>query len=222
MEKDYLNHKKRLRERYLKDGLDGFQEYELLELILSYSLIRKDTKPLAKKLISHFGSLIRVLNAPVDQLIQFDGLSTHTAVLIKLFRDAHPYILKAQVFDKNLSFCSSDDVYHYFKAYFKGKENEEMHIIHLNSQNLVLEIEKHAEGTVSKSAVFPRTLIQSVIRTGASGVILVHNHPGGSLIASPEDHSFTKSIKELLPKIDARLLDHLIIGDNDYCSLMET
>jgi DNA repair protein RadC len=218
VEKNHTHHKERLRKRYEETGLDGFHDYEVLELILSYSLIYKDTKPLAKELIAEFGSLIGVLNAPVEKLSQVKGVTRRTAVMIKLFRDTMTFALSDKIMTENwLSSCN--DVYNYLKHYYKGKQNEEFKVIYLNSRNYIISEETLFRGTVNEAKIYVRNLLQNVIKTGAASIIIAHNHPGGTLKASEEDILITEKIKKVLKYINVNVLDHLIIGDNDYISL---
>lgn len=218
MENNYKDHKKRLRKRYEENGLDGFHDYEVLELILSYSLSRIDTKPIAKKLINEFGSLIGVLNAPVEKLITVDGISSRTAVMIKLYRDTMTYALSDKIMSENC-ITSCNDVYNYLKHYYKGIQNEEFKVIYLNSRNYIIDEETLFRGTVNEAKIYVRTLLQNVMKTGATAIIIAHNHPGGTLKASEEDILITEKIKKILKFIDVNVLDHIIIGDNDYISL---
>ncbi|MCB5230118.1 MAG: JAB domain-containing protein [Candidatus Cloacimonas sp.] len=243
MKVDNSGHRKRLRNRYKENGLDGFNEYEVLELVLSYSLVRQDTKQIAKKLLEKYKNLIDVLNAPVDELTDLDGVGERTAVMLKLFRDTMSYALRKPIFSKDF-IQSSDDVYNYLKVYFKGKRNEEFMVIYLNSAHRILkhkkltpqesdttsdlivktkalEIKTLSEGTVNKAAVYIRQIVEDIIRTNAAAVILAHNHPSGSLEVSQEDVATTSKIASILKILDTEVIDHLIIGDNDYVSLRE-
>ncbi|MBW6516603.1 MAG: DNA repair protein RadC [Candidatus Cloacimonetes bacterium] len=211
-------HKERLRIRYCQDGLAGFHNYEVLELILSYSLIQKDTKQIAKELINEFGSLIGVINAPVEKLIKIEGLGERTVVLLKLFRDTMTYALRENI-TKQICITSCHDVYNYLKHYYKGKQNEEFKVLYLNSRNYIITEETLFRGTVNEAKIYIRTLLQNVIKNGATAIIVVHNHPGGTLKASEEDIMITEKIKKVLTFIDVKVLDHIIVGDNDYISL---
>jgi len=120
---------------------------------------------------------------------------------------------------KEQCITSCHDVYNYLKQYYKGKQNEEFKVIFLNSRNYIIAEETLFRGTVNEAKIYIRTLIQSVVKTGATAIIVVHNHPGGTLKASEEDLHITEKIKKVLGFIDVKVLDHIIIGDNDYLSL---
>lgn len=212
------DHKKRLRARYEKNGLDGFHDYEVLELILSYSLVMRDTKELAKELIKRFGSLIGVLNASNDELAKFEGLGSRTAIMIKLFRDTMTFALSDKIM-KEEWITSCQDVYEYMKTYYKGMRNEEFKVIYLNSRHYIIDEETLFRGTNNEAKIYIRNLIEQVIKKGAAAIIIVHNHPGGTLKASEEDIMITQKIKKVLGYINVNLLDHIVVGDNDYISL---
>lgn len=218
MENSNKQHKERLRKRYTQDGLNGFHDYEVLELLLSYSLVQKDTKDLAKDLIKKFGSLIGVLNSSVEELSGFPGLSQRTSVMLKLFRDTMSYALSDKIMSEEW-ITSCQDVYNYMKVYYKGRRNEEFKVIYLNSRHYIIDEETLFWGTNNEAKIYVRNLIEQVIKKGAAAIIIVHNHPGGTLKASEEDIMITQKIKKILNYINVSLLDHIIVGDNDYISL---
>ena len=211
-------HRQRLRNRYIKNGLDGFHDYEVLELILSYTIHMRDTKDKAKELIGKFGSLIGVLNASVDELVDVQGINDRTAVHIKLFRDTMTFALSDKI-TKQHWVTSCQDVYEYMKTYYKGMRNEEFKVIYLNSRHMIIDEETLFRGTNNEAKIYIRNLIEQVIKKGAAAIIIVHNHPGGTLKASEEDILITRKIKKVLGYISVNLLDHIIVGDNDYISL---
>lgn len=220
MDRTQRGHKERLRSRYRKDGLTGFHDYEVLELILSFSLIRKDTKGLAKELIDKFGKLTDVINAPFESLMEVDGVGERTASLLKLVKDAGEYHLKENLHGKKV-INSPQAVHDYLIYRFKGLSSEEFFVIYLSSAHQVVYSESLFSGTIDRSAVYVRELIERVIRFKSSAVILAHNHPSGNLKPSVEDRRITDKIKRALKYIDVKLVDHLVIGDNDYFSFRE-
>lgn len=214
-------HKKRLRKRYMKDGLKGFHDYEVLEIILSYSLIRKDTKLLAKKLIEKFGGLTEVLNKSVSSLKSIKGIGERTAVLIKLFRDVPAYYMQDNLQDRKISLNSPDEVYDFLDCNYRGSDVEEFVVIYLNTANEVIDINTLFSGTIDRSAIYIRELVKEIIELKSSAVILAHNHPSGNLSPSIQDKQITKKIKRALQHIDVNLLDHIIYGDSDFFSFKE-
>lgn len=222
MESDNQNngHRNRLRQRYEKDGLDGFHPYEVLELLLFYVYPRKDTKALAKKFLSYFNdNLHKLMQADISELTKA-GLTENSATLLKLVRDAFLYQQKLSLI-KTDYFTSSEEVYSYCKHYFKGKMIEEFKIIYLNTANQILNEETLFVGTVNESRVYIRKIVERCLYYGASQVLLVHNHPTGNLKPSDADLIITMKIKDALSLFEIRVLDHLIIGDNDFYSFQE-
>jgi len=213
-------HKKRLRERNRKNGLHGFLNYEVLELMLSYSFVRKDTKKLAKELIERFGSVTDVINAPVNVLTEVNGIGERTAVLLKLFKDVGDFHLREDILAKK-PLNSPEDVYDYLRFHYKGKYIEEFLVIYLNSAHCVIEVKPLFTGTIDRSAVYVRELIQEVIELKSTAVILAHNHPSGKLVPSLDDKRVTTKIKKALSHIEVNLIDHLVCSDKGFYSFKE-
>lgn len=211
-------HKKRIRERYKKNGLDGFHAYEVLELILSYSLVRKDTKRIAKDLLERFRSITNIFNAPIEVLTEVEGVGERTAVLLKLFKDVGDFHRKEDVLAQN-KINSPQDVYDYLGFHYKGKHVEEFIAVHLDSAHRVIEVKPLFTGTINKSAVYVRELIKEIIDLKSSALIIAHNHPSGNLKPSEQDIRVSKKIKKALSYIEVELLDHIICGDGDFFSL---
>ena len=212
-------HKVRLRERYLKDGLSGFHDYEVLEIILSYSIIRKDTKPIAKELLKKFHNLNNVFHAPPQLLMEIDGIGERTASLIKLFKDVNIFRLQEHIIGKDY-FNSSDDIFNYVHTYYKGLKNEEFKIIYLSAKNTILFEETLFKGTVNEAKIYLRVIIEHIILCNAATIVIIHNHPGGTTQPSKEDILITEKIKMAINMINVHLLDHLIISDNEYYSFV--
>lgn len=213
----YNGHKQRLRDKFKQDGLNGFLPYEVLEFLLSFVQIRKDTKKSAKLLIQKFGSLCSVLNAPLALLKDVEGIGDRSAQLIKLCNELLNYTLREKIL-QNEYLNSVNDVITYVKHYYKAKKYEEFKIIYLNSQNQILFEETLFNGTVNKSSVYVRNLIERVLHFNAVAIVLFHNHPGGSLKPSDSDIKITKKIYQALNLLDIKLYDHLIIAGNNYYS----
>jgi DNA repair protein RadC len=218
MDKRKKGHKKRLRNRYKKDGLKGFHSYEVLELILSYSLVRKDTKKLAKDLFERFGTLTNLFNAPLEVLKEVGGVGERTATLIKLFKDVGDFHLKENILAKK-EIKSPQDVYDYLNFHYKGKPIEEFIVIYLDSAHRIIEVKPLFSGTINKSAVYIRELIKEILDLKSSALILAHNHPSGNINPSEQDIRVSKKIKKALSYIEAELVDHVICGDGNFYSL---
>jgi DNA repair protein RadC len=211
-------HKKRIREKYRKGGLNGFHSYEVLELILSYSLVRKDTKKMAKDLLDRFGNITNIFNAPLKTLTEVEGVGQRTAVLLKLFKDVGDFYRREDVLAKE-KIKSPQDVYDYLEFRYKGMHIEEFIVVYLDSAHRVIEVKPLFTGTINKSVVYIRELIKEVLDLKSSALILAHNHPSGNLKPSEQDIRVSKKIKKALSYIEVELVDHVICGDGDFYSL---
>ena len=217
---DQKLHKKRMRDRFIRNGLDGFHDYEVLELILSYSIVRKDTRGLAKNLIRRFGSLTDVLNAPVRQLTEVEGLGERSAVLLKLLRDANVYHLRETILHRDY-ISGAEDIIQYLKTHYKGMKTEEFKVIYLNTQNMIITDETLFYGTLNHSAIYIRKIVEHALMHHAHAVILVHNHPGGNMVPSSDDILITKRIQDALALVEIEVLDHILVGHDKYLSFIK-
>lgn len=217
---DYLGHRKRLRTKFKKTGLSGWQDYEILELILTYCVARIDTKPIAKALLRKFKTLGAVLDADEEDLESVSGIGFRSAILLKLFREVGEIYLKSGL-KKTDSVSSPRAVYDYLAVSLKGKKEEEFKVIFLNSANRPIEVETVQVGTVDKSAIYPRKVVERALKCSAVSVIVAHNHPGGSLKPSEDDIQITEALKSALATVDISLLDHVIISGEGYFSFKE-
>jgi DNA repair protein RadC len=213
----YIGHRQRMKNKYKKSGVDGWLGYEVLELVLSYAIARKDTKPIAKELMARFKTINGVLDADSKELQSVSGISEHTILFLKLLKDIAVLYLKNDLQNKDL-LSSPELVFDYLKASLKGCVDEEIKALFLNARNELIAVEGLHIGTVNKSAIYPRKIVERALYHHAVGVIIAHNHPAGTLTPSKEDCAVTKSIKDALKTVDINLLDHIIIGGNNYFS----
>ena len=213
----YKGHRQRLRKRFEKNGSSAFSEHELLELLLTYSIQVKDVKPLAKKLISRFGSLKEVLDAEISELKNLDGMGEASAILISLVRELNTEYHVGKL--KNAkSLSAPDEVYEFISSKLAGRRDEFFMTIFLNAKNKILDFEISAEGIVNQAVVYPRKIIRKALENNASALILAHNHPSGDPEPSKSDISLTNSLKEICETMHIRLLDHIIVGKFGYFS----
>lgn len=216
----YVEHRQRLKKKYADSGFDAFHDYEALELLLSYAILRKDVKPIAKELMNAFGSIKDIMDASIGDLEQIKGISTHTALLIKIAKDISTLYLKDRAKDKPQISCTSD-LLNYFKTAMGGLKDERFCVIYLDSQNKIIEVETIQEGIVNQAVVYPRKVLENALLQKASALILVHNHPSGYLKPSEADIRLTKMIKETAKMLDILVHDHIIIGENRFFSFRE-
>jgi len=216
----YLGHKKRLKEKFLKSGLEGMADYEALELILSLAIVRRDVKPVAKKLIERFGSFAAVLDAPPAALTLVNGMGKNAAAAIGLIKAASVKYLQ-EGSRKACIVSSPAALIDYCKTAMKGLRDEQFRVIFLNTKNEIIDDEVLCEGTIDQTAVYPRKIIERTIHHGAASLIFVHNHPSGHPAPSSSDKELTKTLKEAAASIQVRVHDHLIIGKDSHYSFTE-
>ena len=216
----YVNHRKRLRERFRKSGADGMHDYELLELLLTFSIPRRDVKPVAKKLISEFGGLSGVLDADQKKLEKLSGVGSMSAALIRLVKELYNTYL-AENMKRGDVLSSPETVLKFVRVRLSGMTNEAFMVIYMNVKNEVIDYSILHEGTIDNVAVYPRRIIETALSRHASGVILVHNHPSGNPMPSREDKALTREIADAAGTLDIRVLDHIIVGKDGYFSFLE-
>jgi len=216
----YVNRRKRLRERFQKAGVDGMHDYELLELLLTYSIPRRDVKPIAKTLIDRFGSLAGVLDADREELARIKGVGEMSATLISLVRELYSTYL-AENMKKGDVLSSPESVLKFTRVRLAGLVNEAFMVIFLNVKNEVLDYTLLHEGTIDSVAIYPRRIIESALSKHAAGIILVHNHPSGNPAPSREDKALTGEITSAARTLDIRVLDHIVVGKAGYFSFLE-
>lgn len=214
-------HRKRLKERYKKEGLENFEPHQVLELMLFYCMAQTDTNPLAHKLIREFGSFSGVLNADVKDLMKVDGIGEHTAVFLTLIPELTRYYAKdlkrARPAIRNISEAGE-----FFTKLFIGEKNEKIYLACLDMRSRINNISLIAEGTTTEVPLYARKVLEEVLKNNAVKVILAHNHPGGSHKPSMNDVELTKQCISYLNPIKVKLLDHIIVCDSGYTSLVAT
>ena len=214
-------HRQRLKSRFLQQGLGGFEDHNILELLLFYSLPRADTNEIAHDLLNQFGSLSGVFDAPVDSLCKVKGVSTHTASLIKLIPELISIYHSDKLKDTQI-INSTNRAGEFFKPRFYGKKNEEVHVMLLDDKKKMIRCEKAFEGTVNTTPITVKKIVSLVLDSNATGVILAHNHPGGVALPSHRDIVSTEKIYKALELINVKLCDHIIVADDDYVSMADS
>lgn len=215
-------HRQRLRERFAAEGLDHFEPHVILELILFYSLPRRDTNPVAHNLLKRFGgSLSRVFDAPIEELEKCEGITRNSAVLIKLF----PEVCRRYLLDTAESrpvVRDSSDAARQLLPLFLGRQNEAVALLCIDSKGKVLFCNIVFEGSVTAAQVSVRRVVEVAVRYATTDVILAHNHPSGAAIPSEQDISATGRVADALRTVNIHLADHIIVADRDWVSLAAT
>jgi DNA repair protein RadC len=195
-------------------------DYELLELLLTYAIPRKDLKPVAKALIKRFGGLAGVLDATHEDLVSVPGLGSNSSVLIRLVKQVCEAYLGEQMTARD-ALSSPRSVMDFARAKLAGLPHEAFMVVYLNVKNEVVGHELIHEGTLDRAVIYPRRVIASALANRAANLILVHNHPSGHTEPSPEDKKLTRMIKDAARTVEISVLDHIIVGRGGYFSFAE-
>ena len=218
--KSQEGHRGRLRQKFLKSGLAGSHDYEIVELLLTLGGTRGDCKPQAKEAIKRFKTLRGVLAASTEELQEIDGIGPASAFAIKLIQDVSQKFLKEQILNK--PYCkSSKEVFDYLYHSMRDLKKEVFKVMFLDSQNQVIEVEDLFKGTLNASAVYSREIIEKAIKYDAAALIFAHNHPAGNPEPSDNDKQMTQNLVFAANITQIKVLDHIIIGDNRYFSFSD-
>jgi len=212
-EPHYHGHRQRLRARFLKSGLDGFADYQVIELLLTLAIPRSDVKQPAKALIARFGTLRGILDAPIEELSAVSGIGSVTPVALQIIKAAATLYLQqsGEVLD---SLADPARLSEFWRMRIGGLQIEVFEVAYLDSGYRLLRdgVETLEEGTVDRAAVYPRRVIEAALRRGAYGIVLAHNHPNGSLVPSDHDKALTRAIVLAGDTVGVRVIDHLIVA----------
>ena len=214
-------HRNRLKNRFLNEGLTNFEDHNVLELLLFNSIPRSDTNEIAHELLNKFGSLHGVFEAGMEDLMSINGISRHSAVLIKMIPELFVVYGRDKVRDIQ-KINSSDDAKQFFIPRFYGKVREEVQIVLLDDKMNIIKWVKIYEGSVNSANVPIRKIVEIAIENRATNVIIAHNHPTGLILPSKDDLRATAKVREALALVDIKLLDHVIVSDNEAASLKDS
>ena len=214
----YIGHRQRIREKFVSAGLDSFLDHETLELLLTYAIARKDTKPIAWALLKRFGSLAAVLDADPAQLESVPGVGQSTAQFLKLIRAVFKKYSLDEVKDR-VTIRTPKQVLEYCKASLEGKKEECLEVIYLSVRNTIMGTQVVASGLIDRVAVSPRKIVECALAAKASAIILVHNHPSGDATPSQEDIDLTQDVIRAAALFGISVHDHIIVGKGSHYSL---
>ena len=215
----HSGHRQRVRNRFLEEGLDHFDDYVVLEMALFYCFPQIDTNPIAHRLINTFGSFPQVLEAPVEELTKVEGIGANAATFLSFLGAlCRFYYVEKSKPTKRMK--SSEDFARYIAPHFLGRRNEMVYLMCLDAKYHLLCCRMLSEGNVNNTAVSVRKIIEIALGMGASYVVLAHNHPKGYAIASYEDVQTTIELQNSLSAVGIALLDHIVIADNNYASIV--
>jgi len=218
---DTINgHRQRLRLRFMQHGLDGFHDYEVLEILLTYAVPRVDVKPIAKALLKRFHTLAGVFDANMAELSQLEGMGEKGAMFLSLMREIELRHLASDLPAKKVLDCP-DRVKSYLRLLMQGRGMECFGALFTDQQHRLITAQILFEGTVDRTVVYPRNLMKRALELDAKGLLLFHNHPGGTARASQEDIALTLRMVDACAPLDIKILDHFLIAGREVLSFKE-
>ena len=217
----HAGHRERMKNRFLEDGLDTFTDIQALELLLFYAIPRRDTNPIAHQLLSHFGSLSRVLEAEPEELKKVPGITDHAAILLHLIPQmGRFYQVDSAQRVKILS--SLDACGAYLVPQFYGRTRETVFLLCLDAKCKVLCCKELGEGGVNSTSISIRKVVETALNANATTVVLAHNHPSGIAVPSDEDIQTTRRLATALRAVEIHLADHIVVAEGDYVSMVQS
>jgi DNA repair protein RadC len=220
MGKDNLHsgHRERLRKRFLEEGLEAFDDHQVLELLLFYAIPRSDTNPIAHRLIKRFGGLSAVLEADSKDLATIEGMGENSAAFLSMLPQALRRYMRGKASKDSPKLNDPDKAAKYVIPLMAGRTEEVFYVLCLDAQLKVNYAALISSGTVKEAQILPRHVIEEAIRHKACSVILAHNHPSGTLKPSQSDIELTRQLMDALNHIDIKVQDHIIIAGTDFLS----
>lgn len=214
-----FGHRARVRERVLAGGLEAMSACDQLELLLCYALPRGDVRGLARELLAGT-SLGGLLTRPSDELLSLPGIGPHTASLLGLVARLHRELLSEREREREL-LDDPCDLVPWFRAAIGLSEEERFAAVFLDQGRQILAREVFPGGSRTRTVLYPRSLFAKALRWKATGVVIAHNHPGGSCLPSPQDRDLTRRVQEIGDSLEVRLLDHLLVTRESHASFRE-
>ena len=216
----HKGHRQRVKNRVLREGVDSFEDHQILELLLFYCIPMKDTNELAHQLIDRFGSLAGVLDARPEDLCAVSGITENSGILLNLIPSLARRYHQEKLKEKTI-LDSTTKAGEYARALFTGRLYEVFYVICMDSQNRVNHTALLHEGTINEAPVYPRLIVETALRHQATSIILAHNHPGGSHQPSQADVEVTRKIRTATEAIAITVADHIIVAGDGYFSFAE-
>ena len=211
MDQIKCGHRERLRSRYIQAGENGLPDYDMLELLLTYAIQRRDVKPIARRLMDRFHNLSGILDANLDDLCRIEGIGTNSALLITLIRNLCTRYLENNLIGLDV-IDSSEKLEDYARMRLSAFTDEAFMLIFLDVKNHVIDSEIFTRGTYDTIILQPKRIAEDAVAHKAPKLIMVHNHPSGITDPSASDIDFTRKLEALLAPLDIRLLDHLVVS----------
>ncbi|HEX9955422.1 MAG TPA: DNA repair protein RadC [Allosphingosinicella sp.] len=215
---DGSGHRQRLRQRLFEGGPDALLDHELVEYLLALAIPRRDTKPLAKKLLHDFGGLGGLLTADAEAIVRIGGVSEGAAAALKIAQASALRLLEKNIEGRPI-LGSWQALLDYLHADMAHNPVERVRVLYLNAKNMLIRNERMSEGSVDEAAVYVREVIRHALDYHATAIILVHNHPSGDPQPSAQDIRLTREIAEAARPLRISVHDHVIIGSSGYSSM---
>lgn len=215
---DASGHRARLRQRLAEGGPEALLDHELIEYLLALAIPRRDTKPLARQLITRFGGLGGVLTAEWTTLARTEGLSETSVAALKIAQAAALRLLKGEIMQRPV-LSSWQALLDYLRADMAWMVVERVRVLHLNARNMLIRDDHMGDGTIDEAAIYVREVVKRAVELGSACVILVHNHPSGSPEPSQQDIAITRRVIDALKPLGIAVHDHLVIGSEGHRSM---
>lgn len=216
----HAGHRERVKQRFRKEGLDGFEDHEVLELLLYYGIPQKDVNAIAHQLLDRYGSFGQVFAADYEQLLETPGMTASAALLLKIVPQLSRRYVEAVAESVDV-LDSSEKIGKFLIPKFLGRTEEVVYLLCLNNACRLLRCDLLSEGTLNGSQVDVRRLVEIAFQCKAINVVLAHNHPHGLSRPSSQDIRMTQNLAPTLKQLNLELLDHIIVSGNEYVSMME-
>ncbi|QEY52786.1 RadC family protein [Legionella longbeachae] len=208
-----------LREKLLTHGSQSLSDIELLAIFINADNKKNSCMQLACDLLAHLGDLRAILNADTQSFKQVKGLGEAQYVQLQAVKEICRRSDFIQIQKEN-QITNSKQTYAYLKKRLRDYKNETFVALFLDNQHRIIAYDELFSGTINTATIHPRPIIERVLRLNAAALILAHNHPSGVSDPSPQDIAVTERMREALELVDVRLLDHIIIGDNEVYSII--
>lgn len=215
----HQGHRQRLKKRFLEEGLDNFEQHNVLELLLFFGIPRRDTNPLAHQLLDTYGSFSAVLDAPFEDLVKIKGMTENAAFLLKLCIGISR-IYELDKADHSVLLNSISAVTNFVQPFFKGKSKEEFYAFYLDNACKVITSRRLSEGGINSAPISIRKIVEYAISSNCANVIIAHNHPHGLAVPSHADCVSTVDIYRALKTCEIKLLDHIIVSPSGCTSML--
>ena len=217
----HKGHRQRLKAWFQESGLDSFTDVQALELLLFYAIPQKDTNPIAHALLNRFGSLSRVLDADVEELKKVPNISDHAATLLRLVTELGRFY-QVDSAQRTQGLTSLDACGAYLVPRFFGRKVETVFLLCLDAKCKVLCCREIGEGSVNAASISVRKVVETALSTGATSVVLAHNHPSGVALPSADDVQTTRRIAAALSAVEVSLIDHIVVAEGDFISMIQS